>query len=172
MKPPPVVTVSPPSTSTSQHHTWTVTSLLATDQPKSTSTSHTSLTPHTHTSSIIQPWVHPNPPVSLGEATPVSYRPYPHDTWPLQTHTHDYTEHTSRYMSEFQSHDHQLMSRDPHVETYDTFTPPSGSVWRPYSEPTHRLAGLSDILPPTHSEHMDHPPPSSSFLVDSLLDDM
>ena len=75
-------------------------------------------------------------------------------------------------------HDYQQnVSRDGHVMPYDSYHS-HGSVWRPYSEP-HRVSGfgLSDILSHSHSEplHLEPTPSShvnSSFLVDSLLDDI
>ncbi len=158
--------------------TWTVASLLSSKPSPST---NPPTNPPTTTGSIVQPWLR-EPPT---ERSPygVRYKPYQTSSYQLYsegppTHSNDYSEQ-SRYMQDYHqgvavSHDTQLMSRDPHVVSYESY-PPQTSVWRPYSEPPHRLSGfgLSDILSHSqHSEQLEHPPPSSSFLVDSLLDDI
>ncbi len=172
------------TTSSSQEgQTWTVASLLACKPTPSTN-------PPPTTGGIVQPWLRDPVPQSPTERTPYGVRYKPYQTPPYQqysegppretgyippTHsTNDY----SRYMQDYNpggpvSHDPQLMSRDPHVVSYESY-PPHTSVWRPYSEPPHRLSGfgLSDILSHSPSDHLEPPPPSSSFLVDSLLDDI
>ena len=79
----------------------------------------------------------------------------------------------SHYSNDYQ----QNVSRDGHVMPFDSYHS-HGSVWRPYSEP-NRVSGfgLNDILSHSHSEPLQlEPTPSShvnsSFLVDSLLDDI